>query len=76
MQTITVDAKTFEKVLSKLDLLTREIEILKRRLSKNEPTYGSDEWWKKEIKQAEEELKKGKGVRFESVEDAVKWLNS
>lgn len=76
MQTVTISVKTFEKILSRLDLLTQEVKTIKAKLFKKEPSYGSDVWWNKDIEKAEKEFKKGKGIRFESVKDAVKWLNS
>lgn len=62
MQTITVPAKTFEKVLSRLDTLTKEVEVIKHKLFEEEPPYGSDEWWEWSDKKALEEIKQGKGI--------------
>ena len=76
MQTVTVPAKTFEKIVSKLEELAQDVQIIKTKILTEESRYGSNKWWEKEIEQAEKEFKKGKGIRFESVKDAVKWLNS
>ncbi len=75
-QTITVSPKTIEAIVEQLDTLTKEVKMIKAKLFEEEPLYGSDAWWEKEIKDAENELKKGKGIRFESANDAIKWLNS
>ena len=76
MQTVTVDAKIFEKVLSKLDYLSQELESIKTQLSGKEPPYGSDEWWKWSDKKARQDIKAGRVVKFDSAEEAIKWLNS
>lgn len=76
MQTITVPAKTFEKILSRLDLLTQEVADIKTRLFEKEPRYGSDEWWKWSDKKAKEDIKMGRVMKFDSAEEAIKWLNS
>lgn len=44
MQTVTVPAKTFENILSRLDQLSRAVEDIKEKLE-GAPPYGSDEWW-------------------------------
>ena len=60
MQTITVPVKTFEKILSRLDHLTKEIETIKTKLFEGEPTYGSDEWWEWSEKRADEDIRTGR----------------
>ncbi len=76
MNTVTVPAKTINDIFSRLDELTKAVKKISARLLNEEPRYGSDEWWNKEIKEAENEFKKGKGVLFQSGKDAIKWLNS
>ncbi|MDD5416271.1 MAG: hypothetical protein PHE48_04735 [Candidatus Daviesbacteria bacterium] len=76
MQTITIPAKTYEKILSKLERLNQEVESIKLRLSENEPAYGSNEWWAWSDKKAKEDIKAGRVMRFDSTEEAIKWLNS
>lgn len=76
MQTINIPAETFEKLISRLDDLTREVKSIKAKLFDKEPPYGSKEWWEWSDKKAIEEIKAGKGVNFDSVEEAIKWLNS
>lgn len=75
-QAITVTPKTIEAIVKQLMVLTKEVKAIKTRLFEEEPPYGSNAWWEKEIKEAENEFKKGKGIRFESANDAIKWLNS
>lgn len=74
--TITVDAKTFNQIISRLDKLTKDMEAIKAKLAKKNPKYGSDEWWEKSEKQADKDIKEENWVEFSNVEDAIKWLNS
>ena len=74
--TLTVDAKTINTILSQLDKLSRDVELLKTKLLKRNPKYGSGEWWEKEIKESKEDFKKGKGIKFNSAKEAIEWLNS
>lgn len=75
-KTISVEAKTLNRILARLDQLTDEIKAIKTKLFEEEPPYGSDAWWKKETKEAEEDFKKGKGIQFKSAKEAIEWLNS
>ena len=75
-QTVTVSTKTINEIFSRLDELTNAVKKMAAKLSEKEFSYGSDEWWDKEIKEAEIEFKKGRGVVFKSSKDAIKWLNS
>lgn len=74
--TISVDVKMLRDILSRLDKLTSDIEAIKTKLFEGEPPYGSNEWWEKEMKEAEESFKKGEGISFDSAEEAIKWLKS
>ena len=75
--TITIDTKTAEKIFAEIALIEKRLSALRKKVMQFIPaSYGSDAWWEKEIKEAESEFKKGKGIRFESANDAIKWLNS
>lgn len=76
MQTITVPVETFEKLVSRLDELTREVKAIKMSLFEKEPSYGSKEWWEWSEKKADEDIKAGRVFKFDSAEEAIKWLNS
>lgn len=76
MQTVTVPAKTFEKILSRLDQLTQEVRTIKSKLFEEEPPYGSDAWWEWSDKKAKEDIKAGRIMKFDSAQEAIKWLNS
>ncbi len=76
MQTVTVPAKTFEKILSRLDLLTQEVADIKARLFEKEPRYGSSEWWEWSDKKAKEDIKAGRYVTLHSAKEAQEYLDS
>lgn len=67
--------KTLENFLKRLDDLTQEIRELKEKLPE-EPLYGSEKWWEKEIEEADNAFNKGDSLNFDSSEDAIKWLKS
>lgn len=75
-QIITVPAKTFEEILLRLDELTRDIRSIKARIFEQKPSYGSKEWWEWSDRKALEDIKAGRGMKFDSAEEAIKWLNS
>lgn len=75
MQTVTVPAETFEKILSRLDHLSRVVEVINEKLE-GAPPYGSDEWWEWSDKKAKEDIKAGRVMKFDSAQEAIKWLNS
>ncbi len=76
MQTVTVPAKTFEKILSKLDQLAKDVQTIKSALSEKEPPYGSDQWWEWSDKKAKEDIKAGRYVTLHSAKEAQKYLDS
>lgn len=76
MQTVTVSSKTIEQILARLDKLTSEVRAIKSNLFKEEPRYGSNEWWGKEEREADEDIRAGRVMQFNSVKEAIKWLNS
>lgn len=76
MQTVTVPAKTFEKILSRLDLLTQEVADIKTRLFEKEPSYGSDEWWGWSNAKALQEVKEGKGTVIHNKKELKEFFKS
>ena len=52
------------------------IRSLVRNYLSKEPPYGSDKWWECSDTKALEDIRKGRVKRFESVNEAIKWLNS
>ncbi len=60
MQTINVPVETFEKLVSRLEELTREVKAIKVKFFDQEPSYGSKEWWEWSEKKADEDIKTGR----------------
>lgn len=75
-QTISVPIKTFEKILSRLDQLTREVETIKIRLFESEPAYGSDAWWEWSDKKAKEDIKAGRYTTLHNKKELKEYLDS
>lgn len=75
-QTVTVPAKTINEIFSRLDELTKTVKKISARLFEKEPSYGSDEWWDKEINKGIEEVKKDKVKKFKNMKEAIHYLNS
>ena len=75
MQTVTVDAKTFEKVLSKLDHLNRAVEAINKKLE-GAPPYGSPQWWEWANAKALKSIKEGKGIVVNNKKELDKFFNS
>lgn len=76
MQTIAVPAKTFEKILSRLEYLTLEIETIKAKLFDEEPPYGSDKWWAWSNAKALEDIKAGRYTKIHNKKELREHLNS
>ncbi len=75
-QTITVSPKAIEEILVRLDKLAQEIKTIKTKLLKEEPPYGSSHWWEESERKADEDIRNGRVIRFDSTQEAIKWLNS
>lgn len=75
-QAITVSPKTIGAIVQQLAKLTKEVKAIKTKLFSGEPPYGSDAWWELSDKKAIEEIKAGKGIKFDTVQDAIKWFHS
>lgn len=63
-QTTIVSPKTIEEIFARLDSLSRDVEILRKKLFEKEPAYGSDEWWEWSDKKAMKEIRAGKGTKI------------
>ena len=74
--TVTIDAKTLERILSRLDGLAQEVKELKEKLIMKEPVLGSDEWWEWSDEKALGEIKKGNYTEFGSAKDMVSYLKT
>lgn len=74
-QVISIDTSTAKNILDTLNELKKEVARLRKKFEE-EPRHGSREWWEWSEKRADEDIKGGKVVKFDSVSNAVKWLNS
>ncbi len=75
MQTITVSAKTFEKIISRLDQLGRAVEAISEKLE-TAPPYGSNEWWEWSEKRADEDIKAGRVTVMHNKKQLQQFLDS
>ena len=75
-QPITVSQKTLEAIFDRLEKVAKEVKSIRKKLEETEPLYGSNTWWQWAEKKADDDIAKGKVVKFNSVREAVKWLNS
>lgn len=75
MQTITVPAKTFEKILSRLDHLSRAVEAINKKLEST-LSYGSPEWWEWSNKKAQEDIKRGRYTTLHNKNELQEYLDS
>lgn len=75
-QTVTIPAKTIDEIFSRLDELTKVVKKISVKLLNEEPAYGSNEWWEWSDKKALDEIRAGKGIKFNTAKEAIKWLNS
>jgi len=71
-QASSVDTKTIQKILSRLDQLSEDIKEIKKKLS--EPPYGSEEWWTLSDKKAREDIKAGRYKVFSKPDDLIQDL--
>lgn len=76
MQTVTVPAKTFEKILSRLDQLTQDVQAIKSSFFGKEPPYGSDEWWEWSNIKALQEVRAGKGTTLHNKKELKEFFKS
>ena len=74
-QVVAVDHKIIKNILVTLQELKTEVVRLRENVEQ-EPPYGSKTWWEWSDKKAQEDIKAERVVKFDSVEEAIRWLNS
>jgi len=74
--TVSVDEKTIQTILTRLDKLAKDVRAIKAKLIEEEPTEGSDEWWAKAIKEGEEDLEAGRYTELRTKEELTAFLDS
>lgn len=76
-QTVTKFSSFAEELLAEVILMEKMLEKLRRKILLVLPEkYGSEAWWKKSDDEAIESIKAGRGKKFETYEEAVKYLHS
>lgn len=73
-QTVTLDIQTARTLAAELENLDRIKKVLLSAIPLHLLKEGSDLWWEKSDKEALEQIKKGKIVKFNSVEELEKHL--
>lgn len=74
--TISLDAKTVELILTRLEKLVNDVQTIKKALFDEEPPYGSDEWWEWSDKKAVEEIKAGQYTEIRTKKGLQTFLDS
>jgi hypothetical protein len=74
-QTATVDQKTLETILDRLDKLAKELKFIKERLTEIEPPYGSESWWQWSEKKADEEIASGRYKVYKDADGLIQDLH-
>lgn len=73
----TIDIKTVESLYKEIRVMEIALENLRKRVVDLLPAkYGSDLWWEKSDTRAMKKIAKGEGMRFESAEEVIKYLES
>lgn len=75
-QVVTVSTKTVDEILTRLDTLTREVKAIKAKLFKEEPLYGSKEWWEWSDKKALEEVRRDEGTKISNKKELDAFFKS
>lgn len=72
---VTLSKQQYENLTGLIRALEKKIDTFLEKVD-FEPPYGSDEWWEWSDKKAMEDVKAGRVLKFNSVKEAIKWLNS
>jgi hypothetical protein len=77
LQAKTINTKTAESLYRQIQVMGLILEDLRKKVAKLLPAgYGSDLWWEKSDEEAIASIKAGRGKKFKTYEDAVKYLSS
>lgn len=76
-QAKTIDIKTLETLYGDIEVMGKALESLRKRVIDLLPAeYGSDLWWEKSDRRAMKKIAAGKGRKFNSAEEVVRYLES
>lgn len=76
MNTVTIDTKTINLILTRLDQLVNDVRAIKARLKQKEPPYGSDEWWEWSNKKALGDIKAGRYTAINNKQELQAFLDN
>ena len=70
-------ALTAEDLFGEILVLEKTLARLKEKILSVLPAkYGSDAWWERSMREGIESIEAGRGKKFETYEEAIKYLNS
>lgn len=76
-QVKTIDIKTLETLYKDIRAMELALESLRKRVMGLLPVgYGSDLWWEKSDRMAMKNIAEGKGMKFNSADEVIKYLES
>ncbi|MCL5746959.1 MAG: hypothetical protein M1277_01610 [Patescibacteria group bacterium] len=76
-RSIRIDAKTAEGIFVQIGEMEQKLKLLKKQLAKLlPPRYGSEEWWKKAEREADEDIKAGRYTTLKTEEELQSFLDS
>ena len=75
-QIVTIQQKTLDEIVTRLDRLTAEVKAIKARLFEEEPLYGSSEWWERSDKKALKSIREGKGKVIRSNKELTSFFKN
>ena len=74
--TISVNTKTINLILVRLDTMAKDIHTLKEKLLDQEPPYGSEAWWEWSDKRGLKDIKEARYTTVHNKKELGKLLNS
>lgn len=76
MNAVTIDTKTINLILDRLEKLARDVKTIKARLTEKEPPYGSNQWWEWSDKKALGDIKAGRYTAINNKQELQVFLDN
>lgn len=74
---LQIDSETMKSLVEDLAKASSFLEELRRKIILSLPVkYGTDLWWEKSDLEAMKKIAKGSGIRFETAEEVIGYLES